>query len=310
MQRFHLRGAWLTAGAALTVVAGAGAVLAAAAEPEPVTVAPNANRHGTVLRIDGNPSALSARAESPQSIALYLPRGMRLDTRSRKRLCKPEEAAAVRCPRDSRIGFGHTVVHLSGYLFPGGETDAVSTLVAFLGTPPQSGGAAALVLQAKLQPERTVKSLQQAFGSAAPRTESSISGWIVPLSSGTYGLEIRFDGFPGGFTVPPPLSARVTRFKLALGAIRERKQTFYHRRKVKVLKGNRAVTRTVKIKDHRLISHHLLTNPRTCQGAWPYEVEVGFPSGTERRVGPLPCESKKTVSRVPPETPSAPQRPG
>lgn len=287
-----------------------GVVAASAQTTEPVTVTPNKNRHGTVLKVDGNPSALSGMTQSPTSIALFLPRGMRFDTVSRKKLCKAEEAADLRCPRESRIGFGHTIVHLTGYLFPGGETDAVSTFVAFLGEPVQTGDRASLVLQIKLQPEEVVRGLQEVLGSNAPRTESSIVGRFIPVTSGPYGLEVRFDGFPGGFSVPAPLTARVTRFKIALGAIRELKKTYYITRRVTDInrKTGKPYKRTIRIKDHRLISHHLFKNPRTCLGAWPYALRVGFPTGVVTHTGSLPCRSTKKVSRLPPETPSAPQR--
>lgn len=287
----------------------AAAALAQAPPSEPVTVSPDKNRHGTVLKLDGNPSALSGGTQSPSSIALDLPRGMRLDTVARRRLCRAEEAARVECPRDGRVGFGHTTTYLRGYLFPGGETEVVATLTAFLGAP-ESGTRATLVIQYKLQPENVITGLQQEFGSLAPRGKGSVTGRITPLASGPYGLEISFDGFPGGFTVPNPLSARVTRFKLALGAIREIKQTFYHRRRVTDVdrRTGKPYKRTVRIKDHRLITHHLLTNPRRCNQSWPYALRVGFPSGEVTHTGVFPCRTTKRVSRVPPETPSAPQR--
>src|SRR5437588_3733939 len=78
---------------------------------------------GRRVLIDVNPSKLSARQETPTSIAFFLPRRWLFDARAVARECTPAQAAAVRCPRASRVGLGHLVLHVAGYLFPGGQTD-------------------------------------------------------------------------------------------------------------------------------------------------------------------------------------------
>lgn len=262
-------------------------------------------RSGSGFIMDLGPVELSPRAESFSSIVVALPQGMALDTRARRRLCSPEQARQSICPRSSLIGFGHLVVRFSGYLFPGGETHAVAQLYAYLGRPTQTGDAAALVVRVKPLGVRAVRqAVFNEFGLFAPLLNFTWVGRIVRRSSGPYGVEFRVEGLPGGLALPAPLAARVVRVKLAIGAVRRLKRTFYRRFKTTTPSGR---TRVRRIKDHYLFPHHLLRNPRRCAGgSWGYELRVVFPDGTQTTPGRQPCKIGK-IPINPPRSPSPPQ---
>jgi hypothetical protein len=282
-------------GVLIAVAASAVAAAAPAAAIAGVTFAADAlpaeTHHGSILLADIDPSALTAHQDSPSSIAFELPRGVRLDTRARKRECSAAEAAAIQCPAESKVGEGNAVTRLSGYLFPGGQTDGVAWIEEFLGVPVQAGDPASLVLQIEwlgLDPARNA--VAQVFGTQLPR-RATVTGRIVPIASGPFGLELRFDALPGGLSVPRPLSAQVIRLKLSFGAVRRQRQNFTRKIRVRTVNGG---TQTQRIHDHRLLGFHLLRRPTTCPGGWPVAVVLGFPSGPETIPGTIPCQLTPT----------------
>lgn len=293
---------------AALVVSAVAATPAAAQTPPPgppLKFDRTVERSGSGFIMDLGPAELSLREESFGSIVVALPQGMALDTNARKRLCSPEQARNAQCPRASLIGFGHLVVRFTGYLFPGGETHAVAQLYAYLGRPTQTGDAAALVLRVK---PLGVKAIRQAvfdsFGVFAPQLNFAWVGRIVRIPSGPYGVEFRIEGLPGGLALPAPLAARVVRVKLAIGAVRRLKRTFYRRFRTTTPSGG---TRVRKVKDHYLFPHHLLRNPRVCSGgSWGWELRVAFPDGMQRTLGRQSCKIGK-IAIAPPRSPSPPQ---
>jgi hypothetical protein len=110
---------------------------------------------------------------------------------------------------------------------------------------------------------------------------------------------------PGGLALPAPLAARVVRVKLAIGAVRRLKRTFYRRFTVTTPSGRKRVRR---VKDHYLFPHHLLRNPRRCRAirSWGYELRVVFPDGVQTTPGRQRCKVGK-IPVVPPRSPSPPQ---
>jgi hypothetical protein len=114
-------------------------------------------------------------------------------------------------------------------------------------------------------------------------------------------------GLPGGLQVPPgsPVTATITRFKLQLGAVLLKKVTFYHRITVVGLNG----VEHLRIKDHRLDLHYLLSDPPTCTGSWPFQLQVIYPDGIATDVFHSGCP-RAPVPLIPPPTPAPADRSG
>jgi hypothetical protein len=281
---------------------------AASARPiAPVTLSPAITRAPNELTVDVDPAALGVSAQTPSTLALRLPRGMSLDVRSRRRLCSAADAAAATCPQASNIGFGHAVVHVSGYLDPGGEIDIVSSIEAFLGAPQAPGDPASVVFQVQLLgADRLQQALQQNFG-VNLRLQTAVTGRLERLKRGSYGLELTVAGLPGGIPLPAAVtgagvSVTFTRLKLQLGAVRFRRVPFIRRYAIHTLAG----PRTLRIHDHRLVAHYLLRNPSVCRRSWPFALTLGFPAGTTTTVAmPVRCVRGR-VPLTPPPSPSAP----
>jgi hypothetical protein len=242
---------------------------------------------GRMVHIDFNPAKLIGATETPSSLAVFLPRGWSFDARAVRRECTAAQAAAVRCPGSSRIGFGHVVAHISGYLFPGGATDGVAYLTAFLGQRTAPGDLASIVIEVEyLSAEQLVRVANTYLGTRIP-ISSSIVGRLERVS-GRYSIEASFAGFPGAITVPPALSAAgvrasVTQLKIEAGAVRRVRKPFVH-----VIRIGSFAER---IHDHHLIGYHLFRRPAECPSpsVWPWRIDVGFPSGTQTLAGTVPC---------------------
>jgi hypothetical protein len=249
---------------------------------------------GQQVRIDLNPSQDAPQTESPNSIAFYLPAHWQYDGRAVKAQCTPAQAAAVSCPQESWIGFGHVVTAVWGYLCPGGGTDAVAYMNAFAGPPTQPGDLASMVIEVELlSTNPLINDLNQFFGMHI-RNRYSVIGRVLAVHSGRFGLEVSFSGIPGAIAVPQPpfcpgLTAQVTRFKLLVGVVRRVKKPTVHRITVQTLSGPKTET----IHDHVLVGYHLLKRPFNCpsSGSWPWQVVVGFPQGPAVVAGSAACST-------------------
>jgi hypothetical protein len=269
---------------------GVAVIVAVAQAAGPVRFLPDAQPAGLgrLVLIDSNPSRLTSRRETPSAVAFLLARRWTFDKEAVKRECAPADAAAANCQRVSMVGFGHVVVHVTGYLFPGGETDGVAYMTAFLGHPVAAGDPASMVLQVRwLGADQLIAVANRYFGTRIKK-KSSIIGRIIRLGSGRYGLEVRFDGFPGGIRIPPSfqsagVSATITRFKLEIGRVRRVRRP--------VTRTVSTPTGTITIHDHVLIGHHLLARPSTCPASrlWPWQLVFGFPEGAQRVSGTVRC---------------------
>jgi hypothetical protein len=243
---------------------------------------------GTDVQIDTNPTRLTGRNETPNSIAFLLPSGSRFDRHAVAHECGPAKAAAARCPRVARIGFGHVVVHVSGYLFPGGKTDGVAYMTAFLAPPTVAGDKGSLVLEVQwVGADQMIATANKYFGTHIKR-KSSVIGRIIPLRSSPFGLEVAFNSMPGGIQVPPSfqqagVNATIKRFKLILGRVRRVRKPV-----------TRVITvgsSTVTVHDHVLVGHHLISRPASCPGSrkWPWQLRFSFPQGEQRITGAVGC---------------------
>ena len=275
----------------MTLSAGAGG--APAQEAPPLALDPSVARQGTALLVAADESVLRANGQSADSITLALARGMRFDSAARERLCGRDQAARSACPASSLIGFGRFIVAVRGYVLGGGETELMWSIDAYLGRPFRRGDAASVVLTANLLGAGSVDDLlAPALGTSVPRRATTV-GRLLRRASGAYGLELRFAKLPVQLDVAVPITATPARLELALSAVRRIRQNFIRRIRVRTLSGYEVR----KVHDHRLIGHHLLGTPRSCNGSWPSELRVGFPGGVKRTASRIPCS--KAVRGVP-----------
>lgn len=243
----------------------AGAVLAptgpAQTAPEgTVQLVPNTAGKPSTLSLDLNPEEPGG-TETPRSVSLFIARGFKYDRRARAVRCSDADAQQVSCPAKSRIGAGQAMATASGFLVPGGSMDFTASIELFLARP-AAGDVAGVVVQVS-EPTTGVR--------------QSAKGRLVPVAEGPFGLELRFDQFPGTGQVPPGVAVDVKRLQLTVGAKRKV-------RKVKRVRKKKKVVKKVTVR-----RYYLITNPPTCEGSWPFQVRVGFPSSELVRDGTIAC---------------------
>ena len=285
----HVRISLLTVGLALACAAVAWAA------PVQFLIDSQPVGFGRDVIVDFNPSTVASRAETPDSLAFLMPARWRFDHRAVGRECTPAQAAAVRCPQAAQVGYGHAVIHFTGYLFPGGESDAVAYVTPYVGQPQHAGDPASLVLEVEVLGAQPFIDAANRYltGSQRIRQRYSVTGRLIALRRGPYGLKADFAGFPGGMTVPPQLAsagvtASITRFKLQLGAVRRVRKGTVDAFRAPTASGG---TQTIRVRDHKLIGYHLLTRGARCPASrqWPWELQVGFPEGTQHITGTVTC---------------------
>jgi hypothetical protein len=228
---------------------------------------------------------LSRNGASADSLSFALPRGTRVDTAARERLCGRREAVRSACPASSRIGFGRFVVAVRGFLSGAGEAQVAWLIDAYLGRPLRRGDPASVVLAGKLLGASSVAALlEPVIGARVPATGTAV-GRLVRRASGAYGIELRFATLPALLDVSTPTTATPARLELALSAVRRVRRDFVRRVRVRTLSGYEVR----RVRDHRLIGHHLLRTPRTCNGSWRSEMRVGFPGRARRTAVHIAC---------------------
>jgi hypothetical protein len=148
------------------------------------------------------------------------------------------------------------------------------------------------VIEAQLLGADPVIAAVNKFLATKIRRKKSFVGRIRAIHGRRYGLSVMFSGFPGRLTIPPTLAfagvtAAVHRFKLEVGAVRRVKRSFVHRIPIETLNGPSVEI----VHDHRLVPYHMLTRPKACpaSGAWPWQIQVGFPSGPATITGTTRC---------------------
>jgi hypothetical protein len=271
----------------------AGAAGAPAAQAGPLALDPSVARQGTALLVAADESVLSANGQSADSVTFALARGMRFDSAARERLCGRDQAARSACPALSRIGFGRFIVAVRGFGLGGGETELMWSIDAYLGKPLRRGDAASVMLTANLLGAGSVDDLlAPVLGTSVPSTATTV-GRLVRRASGAYGIELRFAKLPVQLDVAAPITATPARLELALSAVRRIRHDFIRRIRVRTLSGYEVR----EIHDHRLIGHHLLRTPRSCNGSWPSQLRVGFPGAVKRTASRIACS--KAVGGVP-----------
>lgn len=267
----------------LALLANAG--VAAAQSSGPLDLDPAGAGSGTTLLVAADELALTSGGQAATGFGFALPQGMRVDTRARAQLCSSAQASRGRCPKRSKIGFGRTVVKVTGFMSPGGETEVSWAIDAYLGPPVRPADAASVVLRAELLgADRIQQLLEPALGTSVPSV-TTVTGRLVRRATGRYGLEATFGRWPGGLRVPESMTATPARLELALGAVRRTRQDFVRRLRVRTQDGYR----TQEIPDHRLVGYDLFKTPPRCGGSWPYELRMMFPRGVKRTGGRFTC---------------------
>ena len=251
------------AAAALACALTAAVSTSGAQTPPPgaVQLVPNKAGKPSELRIDLGPGSLPASGEVPRSIVLASARGFRFDRRARRETCSGAPAQDFACPEGSRIGQGSAEFLVRGPLLPAEGLADTASIDVFIAPPPVSGDLFGVEVQVR----------EQSFG-----VRQRGVGRLVPLPSGSFGSELRFESV-GSFELPPGYSVELRRIQLNAGAKRTVRKT-----RTVVRNGRRR-------RATRRVRYHLIRNPRTCAGAWPYELRLGFAAGEERHPGEVPC---------------------
>ena len=217
---------------------------------------PNKAGKGAKLVVDLTPPA--DQKESPTSATLAVARGFRFDRRARKRRCTPAQASDFDCPAKSRVGGGSAQITATGLLVPGRSQVYTATIKAFLAKPFEAGDKAGIVIEV-YEPKTGV--------------HRSSTARVVKLGpGGDFGYEVRFEDLPAPPALPIGIVVTIDRIELRIGA----------KRKVKKRKRGGGFRR---------IRRHLIRNPKTCAGSWPYELRLTFPSGEQTYAGSLKCSS-------------------
>ncbi|HEX6712172.1 MAG TPA: hypothetical protein VF066_02265 [Thermoleophilaceae bacterium] len=270
---------------AVIAVCAALAFLSAPALAAPVALDPSVAGQGTTLLIAADASSLTSGGQSADAMTVALDRGMRFDKTSRVQLCSRSAARRAACPLESRIGFGRYLVAVRGYLLGAGDAQLTWSLDAYLGEPLRARDPASVVVIANLLGADSVGALlEPALGTSVPRRTTTLAR-VVQARSGAYGVELQFPKLPVQFGVAAPATATPTTLELALSAVRRTREDFVRRFKIRTLDGYEVR----KVRDHRLVGHHLFRTPRSCAGSWRSELRVGFPDGVKRSASAIAC---------------------
>jgi hypothetical protein len=255
---------WIVFAAALAFPA------AAAAQGEvTVSLTPAVAGKPSRLALEASGQAVSSGQQPPKSFALFIARGFRFDSRSRAARCTAKEESASNCPAASRVATGTAEGEATAPLF--GTFPFRANIEAFLAPRSQRGDIAGVVLEIR-----------------GARTASA-HGRLLPVNNGSpFGSELLFENLT--FPQPPAgASAKLNKLTLLVSAGRKVRKVKVRKRRVRTRHGT-------KIRRKRIVRvrrFHLITNPATCAGSWPYQLRVGFQSAPEFvRDGSVACSSR------------------
>ncbi len=236
-------------------------MLATPAQAQETTISgglvPNTASAGSRVQIEVGGSAPELAGALPESVALGIQRGFKLDVRAVRVRCTGAALTSGKCPAASRIGGGQAMVKASGFI----NQDIPATLDVFLADRVQAADVASAVV------------VISAVGlSRAVRTR------LLAPPSGAFGYELRLEGIAAAVPAFPGVSFGLRSLTLDLGAKRRVTKTTYKR--VRVTRDGRRVT--VRRKVTRRVTYNLLTNPKTCTtGAWVVRLTVRI-AGADR----------------------------
>jgi hypothetical protein len=178
--------------------------------------------------------------QNPRFITLRVLKGVKLDPRARAAKCTMAQAKDDTCPAASRIGGGVSDVTVTS------NTDAFAPLHVkidinlYLMAPLQQGDLAGTVAEFKVR---------------ANGQKGRAFGRVTKLNQGPYGLQTRFGKLDTAVAPPAGTKAHLDHMHLTFGA-------------------HRTVT-----KNGKPVRYDLITNPKTCDGTWEYQVVIGYATG-------------------------------
>lgn len=254
---------------ALATALALAAPAAAQAPGEPLRVDPPVAGKASHLLVDVRTADdPQSGGRTPQSLAMAFAAGAKFDPRARSERCSPERAEGFDCPANSQIGSGVATLTASNGPF---SQQLTADLKVFLAPAVRSGDAAGVVLY---------------FKERSTGQQGSATGRVVK-TSGTFGIEVRFDDIGSEFEPPQGVTVRVDRVQADVGAFR------YEKVKVccKTVRKNGQKRR---VRYTKKVRRDLLRNPRTCGGSWPYQVRLRY-SATEESVrdGSVACTASR-----------------
>ena len=259
----------------LTLAAVAAAALLAPAtalaqNPDAIRLDPNTAGKASHLLVDlRTADDPQADNRTPISAVLAVQDGFKFDNRARAARCSGEQARNYSCPSASRIGSGNLYATVDP---PFGAPQQITGDVEFFLAPPQqSGDVAGIVIQFR---ENTYNQR----GTTTAR---------VARTGGAYPLEVRMDNLGGATPPPPGWEIRLDRFTADIGAARTEK--------IKKYRYVRRSGKKKRVRYYKKVRRDLIRNPRTCDGAWEYQVRARYsqsePEST--RDGSVACASAR-----------------
>jgi hypothetical protein len=228
-----------------------------------VKLDPNTAGHGSHLTVDAYPGD-PGMGQAPRSIVVSAARGFKVDPRARAARCSAAQARNFDCPAASRIGGGTAFGHATGAIVPGGRYDFKAAIKSFLAPPQKTGDVAGVVVQ---------------VSEPTSGQRGTVTGRVVRVKDGPYGLELRFDNLGGAAPSYPGVTISIDHVRLRAGASR----TVVRTRTV-TRDGRRVTVR----RKHRF---DLIRNPPKCSGAWPFRVTIGFADHDDVTFGSAACSS-------------------
>ena len=266
----------------LVVVLAAAAAVALIAPPAASTqqapvgtagVTPSTAGKPSTVFLDFDPGSFGSSAQAPRSIVLAILRGFKIDVRSRAARCSDAAAQSFQCPAASRIGSGQAIVNARAFFLPAAGTNFTVSIAAFLARPAVRGDLASVVLL---------------VNETSTGTRRVLRGRLMRLARGPFGAELSIDvsGIAGA---PAGVRLSVRRFQMLVGARRTVRRVKIVRKRVRTPSGTRVRRKRVV----RRVRYHLITNPRTCAGTWPYQVRVAFPAQQTTLSGAMTCTAAR-----------------
>ena len=279
--------AMVTAGVALWA-----ALPAAADTATPGTVVAQPSNAGAAshLVIDAKGTGAGFGGVFPTGVTLLVYKGFALDLAAAGR-CNDSNASTGTCPTSSQIATG--VVSGSASLAGLFATPVTAPIGVFLANA-SNGDLADVVVEVSVQ-----------------GTIQSARGQLIGVNDPTFGYAFRFDPLP---TVTAPAGTTVTlnEFSLTVGAsatgpgttptpkkLKPCRKGYHHNSKNKCVKNKpkkkkktakkAAATSAAVAVTAATVTHNLITNPATCSGSWPTQLQVRYPDHTQTLDAAIAC---------------------
>lgn len=237
---------------ALATLAIVAVAMAVAGPSSTLTVNPNTAGSGSKATLDVK---LSKAKPNPRSLTLRVVRGVKVDPRAVAVECTLQQANANDCPKGSRVGGGSNDVTVKSTASPPSFPPFTTTITTdlYLMPPLKQGDIAGADAQF------TVDSTGQKGHSLARITN-------IPPGQGPFGIQTKYGKIDTALTAPAGTKVHIDHMHLKYGKSRV------------VMVNGKAKT------------YNLITNPKTCNKPWVYELVIAYPTGTPSTLdGSTPC---------------------